>query len=104
VESLVRRSLQRNDARKEMRSKNQMLIEKYVSRATEMFDRLTKTKRIRDRVLIVANPASTDDERGVVADRIATFILNYEPSGEQISTMPAARIEPASVIGEMRVS
>lgn len=104
VESLVRRSLQRSDARKEMRSKNQMLVEKYISRAAEMFDRLVETKRIRDRVLIVANPASTDDERGAVADRIATFILNYEPGGEQISTIPAGRIEPASVVGEKRVS
>ncbi len=95
VDSLVQRSLQRSDARKEMRSKNQMLVEKYVSRAAEMFDRLVETKRIRDRVLVVANPASTDDERGVVADRIARFILNYQPSVEPIPTVPAGQIQPA---------
>jgi len=100
VDSLVQRSLQRSDARKEMRSKNQMLVENYVSRAAEMFDRLTETKQIRDRVLIVTNPDSTEGERGAVADHIATFILNYQPGGEQISTIPAGRIEPASVIGE----
>lgn len=81
-----------------------MLIEEYVSRAVDMFDRLIRTEQIRDRVLIVANPASTDEERSVLADRIATFILNYEPGGEQISTIPAGRIEPASVIGEKCVS
>ncbi len=104
LDSLVQRSLQRRDARKEMRSKNQMLVEKNVGRAAEMFDRLTETKRIRDRVLIVANPDSTEGERGAVADQIATFILNYEPGGEPISTIPAGRIEPTSVTGEKHVS
>lgn len=104
VDSLVQRSLQRSGAPKEMRSKNQMLVEKYVSRACEMFDRLTETEEIRDRVLVVANPDSTEGERGAVADHIATFVLNYEPGGEEISTIPAGRFEPASVIGEKHVS
>jgi len=104
VESLVQRSLQRSDARKEMRSKDQKVVEEYVRRAAEMFDRLTKTERIRDRILVVANPASTEVERGFVADRIATFILNYGPAGEQISTLPTGRIEPGSMIGEKGVS
>ncbi len=84
VDSLLQRSLQRSDVRKEMRWKNQELVEKYISRAAKMFDQLTETKEIRDRVLVVANPASTDDERGVVADDIAQFILNYGPSVKQI--------------------
>lgn len=103
VDSLVQRSLHRSDARKELRSKNQMLVKKYVSRATEVFDRITETKRIRDRVLIVANPNSTDDERGVLADHIATFILNYEPGGRQSSAILPGRIEPAFVTGEKHV-
>jgi thymidylate kinase len=82
VDALLQRTLQRSDARKELRWKNQELVEKYISRAAKMFDELTETKEIRDRVLVVSNPASTDDERGVVADRIATFILNYEPKCE----------------------
>lgn len=104
VDSLIQRSLQRSDARKEMRSKNPMLVEKYVRRAADMFDRVAETGRIRDRVLIVANPDSTEGERGAVADQIATFILNYKPGGEQISTVPAGRTEPATVIGEKHVS
>lgn len=89
VDSLVQRSLQRLGAPKEIRSKNQMMVQKYISRAAEMFDRLTKTKRIRDRVLIVANPDSTEGERGAVADQIATFILNYQRGGDPISRIPA---------------
>ena len=90
VDSLVQRSLDRSDVRREMRSKNQKLVEEYVSRAAKMFDQLTNTREIRDRVLIVANCASTGDERGVVADQIATFILNYERGGDRISTIPAS--------------
>ncbi len=104
VDSLVQRSLRRSGAPREMRSQNQMLVEKYVSRASEMFDRLTETKRIRDRVLIVANPESTEGERRAVADFIATTILKYQPGGEEISTIPVGRFEPATVIGEKRVS
>ena len=104
VESLVQRSLRRSDARKEMRSKDHTLVEKYVSRAAEMFDRLTETKRIRDRVLIVANPDATEGERGAVADQIATFILNYEAGGEPIPTIPAGPGERTSVIGKEHVS
>ena len=91
VASLVQRSLQRRDAPREMRSKNQMLVEKYVSRAAEMFDRLTETKRIREQVFIVANPDSNESDCGAVADRIAEFILNYGPSVEQIPATPARR-------------
>ena len=104
VESLVQRSLQRSDARKEMRSKNHMLVEKYISRAAEMFDRLTQTKQIRDRVLIAANPDSTEGERGAVADQIATFILNYQAGGEPISTISSGQTERTSVIGKEHVS
>ena len=97
VDRLVQRSLKRNDVRREMRSKNQKLVEEYVSRAAKMFDQLTHTREIRDRVLIVANPASKDDECGVVADRIARFILNYQLSVEPIRTIPAGQIQPASL-------
>lgn len=104
VDSLVQRTLRRSGTPRELRSKNQILVEKYVSRASEMFDRLTETKRIRDRVLIVVNPDSAEGERHPAADSVATFILNYEPGGEEISTIPAGRFEPATVIGEKRVS
>ena len=104
VDDLVQRSLQRSDAPREMKARGQKEIEEYVSRAAKMFDQLTEAKEIRERVLVVANPASTEGELGVVADRIATVILNNEPAGSQICTLPAGRIGPVSVIGEKRVS
>ena len=95
VDSLVRRSLRRGDTRKEMKSKNHLLVEKYVSRAAEMFDRLTETERIRDRVLTVANPDSNEGPCGAVADRVAEFILNYGSGVEQLPAIPENQIEPA---------
>lgn len=88
VDNLVQRSLKRKDVRREMKSKNQKQVEEYVSRAAKMFDQLTNTIEIRDRVLIVSNHASKNDERGVVADRIVRFILNYKYSIEPILTAP----------------
>lgn len=104
MDSLVQRSLQRSDPRREMRSKDPKAVEEYVRRAAEMFDRLTQTERIRDRVLVVANPASTEVQRSLLAEGIARFILNTEPAGEQMSTLPTGRIEPSSMIGEKGVS
>jgi len=88
LDSLVQRSLKRKDVRRELKSNNQKQVEEYVSRAAKMFDQLTNTREIRDRVLIVSNHASKNDERGVVADRIVRFILNYKPSIEPILTAP----------------
>ncbi len=89
VDSLVERTLQRSDAPREIRSKSRELIEKYVSRAARMFDELTDTREIRDRVLVVANPAATDDERGVVADRIVKYILDYQSGVGQVASRSA---------------
>lgn len=91
VASLVQRSLQRKDVRKELRSKRKMLVEKYVSRAAEMFDQLTETKQIRERVFIVANPDSNEAECDALVDRITEFILNYGPVVEQTPAIPARR-------------
>jgi len=89
VDRLVQRSFKRNDVRREMRSKDQKIVEEYVSRAAKIFDQLSHSREIRDRVLIVANSAFKGNERVAVADRIARFILNYQPSVEPIPTVPA---------------
>ena len=85
VDSLVERTLQRSDAPREIRAKSREYIEKYVRRAARMFDELTDTKEIRDRVFVVANPAATDDERGVVADQIVKYILDYQSGVDQVA-------------------
>ena len=92
VTSLVQRSLRRGDPPREMRSKNPELIEKYVSRASAMFDRLVETDAIRQRALIVEYPESADNERGPVAELIAKFILNHKTAGEW---KPIAPLRPA---------
>lgn len=103
LDSLVQRSLRRGDVRREMRSKNEEEVEEILNRAAELFGRLAESERIRDRVLVVANPAATEGERGIVADRIATVIINRGPSVGAASCTPAVRVEPGTVIGEHRV-
>lgn len=80
VDSLVQRSLQRNDPPREMRAKNQKLIERYASRAVKVFEKLVEAEEIRHRVLTVENHTCAYDERGAVTDHIAEFILNYQTS------------------------
>ena len=95
--SLVQRSLERSDAPREMRTKNNEVVEQYVTRAARMFDLLVNTKEIRDRVLIVTNPEAADDQRRVLADRIATFIMDHHVGMVQVPTFPARRGEPAPI-------
>jgi thymidylate kinase len=104
LESLVERALQRSDAPREMRSKDEDEVEEVLGRAARLFDQLARTERIGERVLVVDNPASTEDERREVAGAIGTFILNYEPAARQSPKRPAGRIEPVSVLGEKGVS
>jgi len=99
VDNLVQRSLQRSDPPREMRSKKQKLVEQFVNRAANVFDDLTSCKEIRDRSVIVANPTSADDAREAVVERIAKFILYYDPCGEQIRRVPAGRMDQDVVIG-----
>ncbi len=90
VNSLVQRSLQRNDPPREMRSKNQKLIERYARRAVKVFEQLVEAEEIRDRVLIVKNTACAYDKRGTAADHIAEFILNYQTSQRIDGHSPSA--------------
>lgn len=104
LDNLVQRSLQRSDAPRELRAEDEQTMEKHLRRASGLFDRLAETDRLRDRVLVVANPTLADGEGGMVADRIAAFILNYEPSRRQVASRPVGRIEPVAVIGEKGAS
>ena len=99
VDVLVQRALQRSDAPREMRAKDQREIEEYVWRAARMFDQLSGGNGIRERVLVVSNPPSTGGELGVVADGIAAGILNIESVPGKRRARPAGEIRPVSVIG-----
>jgi thymidylate kinase len=102
AESLVQRALQRADRPREMRSKDEMEVEAYLSRAVALFDRLTKAGPLRERVLVVDNAACGEEERGAVADRIATAILDRDPVRGQRAALPAGRIGQGSVVGDHR--
>jgi thymidylate kinase len=104
VDVLVRRALERSDARRELRSKDRRAIEEYVGRATEVFDRITELDRIRDRVLVVDNSASTEIECGMTVEHVARFILDRESGGEKGSILCSGQRDPGSMIGEMGVS
>jgi thymidylate kinase len=104
LDNLVRRSLQRSDAPRELRAEDEQAIEKYLRRARGLFDRLAETKQLRDRVLVVANPTPSAGEGRMVAEQIAAFILNYEPNRGQVATRPAGRIESVAAIGEKGAS
>jgi thymidylate kinase len=101
VDVLVERSFQRSDARRELRSKDRKTVEEYIGRAAKVFDRLTETDRIRDRVLVVDNSTSTGVELGMTAERIARFILDYEPAGK---VLRGRQIKPGCMIGDIGVS
>ena len=80
VDSLVDRSLNRSDVRRELKSKHPKMVEKYIKRALEVFDRITSIKEIRDRVLILKSNVSDTDDRSIMADHITRFILSYQPN------------------------
>ncbi len=83
LDCLVQRAVQRNDAPRELRFENRKQIERCVSRAANMFDQLAGTRKIRNRVLDVANPRCSDNTRSALADHIVDYILNFESNQEQ---------------------
>jgi len=77
VDSLVKRSLQRTDRRREIESQNLAQIEKYVKRAVTMFDQLVAAEAIRSRLLIVENPDSSARGCDAAVATITEFIRHY---------------------------
>ena len=85
MDSLVKRTLQRTDPPREMKSKHRALIEEYVNRAVTMFDQRVNAENIRGRVLIVENPDSADQSHDTIVDHITEFVLkSYEPSAKLV--------------------
>jgi thymidylate kinase len=80
VDTLIKRSLQRTDPPREMKSKSRALIEQYTTRAVAMFEQLIKAENMRSRILIVDNPEAADKGWDELAHHITEFILHYEPA------------------------
>jgi thymidylate kinase len=100
VEVLVQRAHQRGDAPREIKSRNSEEIEDCISRATHVYDQLSRAPRLRERVLVASNPASTGAELGQVADGITKAILKIAPAVRQTRSLPAGQIGPTAAIGE----
>ena len=81
VDSLIKRSLQRTNPPREMKSKSRALIEQYTTRAVAMFEQLIKAENMRSRILIVENPEAADKGWDELVQHITEFILHYEPAG-----------------------
>lgn len=75
---LIKRSLQRTDPPREMKSKDPALVEKYVTDAVAMFEQLMQTEEIRKRVLIVDNPDRTNKQPDEAAELVTDFLLNCQ--------------------------
>lgn len=86
VDTLVKRTLQRSDPPREMRSKDAAQIEAYVNRAVAMFDQLVQPDHIRNRILIVENPESTDPGCDSAVEHIIDFVLNHQSSRHESLT------------------
>jgi len=78
IDILVQRSLRRSDPPRELKSRDQGVIERNVRRAVDMFDKLIQAEHIQSRLLIVQNSGSNGREYDTAADNIVKFILNYE--------------------------
>lgn len=79
-ESLVARTLQRRDPPRELKSKDQAQVEKYVGRAVAMFDHLVKADNIQNRLLVVDNLDAANNGHKTTVDTITEFVLSYGPS------------------------
>jgi thymidylate kinase len=78
LDTLIKRSLQRSDPPREMKSKDPEMVEKYVNDAVAMFDQLIATEEIRNRVLIVDNPQWTEKQSDEAAKYISEFVLSHQ--------------------------
>ncbi|MFN8454779.1 MAG: hypothetical protein U0401_08945 [Anaerolineae bacterium] len=76
LDSLIKRSLQRTDRRRELESLNSAQLEECIKRAVTMFELLVKAEKIRGRVLIVENPESADRGCDPAIDYIAESIFS----------------------------
>ncbi len=97
---LVRRSLGRRDVRREMRGRNWAQVHACVRRASQVFDRITQTERLRPRTLTVFNGAGDGKELAATAHQIANTILQLQTGQRIPPAMPRGAARPVSVRGD----
>lgn len=77
-ETLVERSLQRDDPPRELKSKDRVTVEKYIHRAITTFDRLVEVENIRNRLLVVENSGKASQQQETTVESIVKFLLIKE--------------------------
>ena len=75
LDTLVRRSLERPDPPREIRSRDRRLVELYAGRAHAMFETLVDIPIIRERVVIVDNPGDRPVASAQAVDEVVESIL-----------------------------
>jgi len=75
LSTLVRRSLQRPDPPREIRSRDPALIELYVGRAFAMFEALVEIPALRKRVVVVDNPGGQAGAQEPAVEELVASIL-----------------------------
>jgi deoxyadenosine/deoxycytidine kinase len=88
VQVLVDRAVRRPDRRRELRADDRRELERWMERAIEVFDRLTATSRIRDRVLTLDLEDNSPGRDDIVARRIAALISQRDISSKRTELMP----------------
>lgn len=78
VDALVRRTLTRSDAPRQIRGRSSTSTEVYIRRAVAVFDRLVQTERLSDRVLIAEDNGHEQRAVDDLAGRVAQWILESE--------------------------
>lgn len=82
VETLVRRSLERRDPPREIRSRDPSLVTRYVKRAVDMFDCLVQAERLGSRIFVVENCDSQATGQQQLVDEIIEFIMGFKQRSE----------------------
>ena len=83
VDSLVQRTVQRNDPPRELRGQSAAQIDHFVRRADQMFEELVRAKRIQKRMILVDNPPTGRDEYDALAQRIAETLFHWSTRENQ---------------------
>jgi hypothetical protein len=73
--TLVRRSLERPDPPREIRSRDRMLVELFVGRAHAMFETLVEIPILRERVVVVDNPGDRPGASAQAVEAVVESIL-----------------------------
>ncbi len=84
LESLVRRSLDRRDPPREMRSREPDMVQRHVGRAVEMFDQLVREEHIRSRLLVVDNCDAPEAGQGQAAEQVVKTITEWKRKAERV--------------------